>query len=358
MSWPGLFYDGKSAARHEAQIEIESDRLSLVLDGDTRVNWPFANLHWAEKPGSGAIHLGLATNPDARLTIEDQNFTAAMRKAFPGIDRMTARHLGHRRSLVIIISSSIALASIIYAAATLLPRLITPLIPDSIQQSIGDAALSDIISLYGEVEKSKREFCEGAAGLAALDRLVDRLAKSENSTSFRVRVADLKMINALAVPGGRVLATRGMIEFVKSPEEFAGVIAHEMGHAIHRHPTKSVIRGIGLGATLDFLLGGGLASTTTSLLLHTNYSRDAEREADDTGFRLMQQAGMSTAGMVKLFERFEKELPSLPKALQAFSSHPRSADRAKRLAGQAKNTGGPAMPEADWQALRKICDQG
>ena len=131
-----------------------------------------------------------------------------------------------------------------------------------------------------------------------------------------------------------------------------------MGHAIHRHPTKSVIRGIGLGATLDFLLGGGLASTTTSLLLHTSYSRDAEREADDTGFRLMQQAGMSTAGMVKLFERFEKELSSLPKALQAFATHPRSAERARRLANQADETGGPAMPAADWQALRKICNQG
>ena len=280
MSWPARFYDGKSAARHEAQIEIESDQLSLILNGDTHLDWPFANLHWAEKPGSGAIQLGLTTARDARLTIEDQNFTAALRKAFPGIDRMTARHLGHRRSILVIISSSIALAGMIYAAAILLPRLITPLIPESIQQSIGDSALSDIISLFGKVEKSKGEFCSGAAGIAALDRLVDRLAKSENGTSFRVRVADLKMVNALAVPGGRVLATRGIIDFVKSPEEFAGVIAHEMGHAIHRHPTKSVIRGIGLGATLDFLLGGGLASTTTSLLLHTSYSRDAEREAD------------------------------------------------------------------------------
>ena len=72
---------------------------------------------------------------------------------------------------------------------------------------------------------------------------------------------------------------------------------------------------------------------------------------------MMQQAGLSTAGMVSLFERLEKERPSLPEALQIFSTHPRSADRAKRLAEAGAGAGTAAMSDTDWQAFRKICDQ-
>lgn len=365
MGWQGRYYDGQSAARHEVTIEMEPDRLDLGPVGGSTLHWAFGDLYWVESPGSGAVHLGLATSPGARLVIEDPGFAGSLRHVFPQIDRATSRHLGHRRSLYVILGCSLALVAVIYSAIAFLPGWIAPLAPESIQRTVGDAVIRDVISIFGKLDKKSGDgrLCTNEDGQAALNRLVARLAGQAGTAgnepgAFQVQVTNIKITNALAAPGGRILLFLGLIEFARSPDELAGVLAHEMGHALHRHPTVSIIREIGMVATLDLLLGRGVAGGTAGILLRTSYSRDAEREADDTGFRLMRQAGMSTAGMVELFERFEKELPSPPKALQAFSSHPRSTDRAKRLAGQAKDSGGPAMPAADWQALRKICDQG
>jgi predicted Zn-dependent protease len=256
----------------------------------------------------------------------------------------------------VILGCSLALAAVLWSAIAFLPGWIAPMVPASIQRTVGEAVIRDIVGIFSKLDKKKGDgqICTNREGQAALDRLVARLAAGAGTPAtgpgaFQVRIANIDIPDALAAPGGRIVLFRGLIDFVRSPDELTGVLAHKMGHSIHRYPTVSIICEFGMGATLGLLLGGGIAGGTAGLLLRTGYSRDAEREGADTGFRLMQQAGLSPAGMVRLFERFEKEFPSLPKALQAFSSHPRSAERAKRLAGQARDTGGPAMSEADWQ---------
>ena len=364
MGWRGRYFDGQSAVRHDVALELEKDRLELGPVGGATLHWAFGELYWAEKPGSGAVHLGASTSPGARIIVEDPGFAVALRQVFPEIDRETSRHLGHRRSLFLVLGCALALVAVIYGAVAFLPGWIAPLVPASIQQTIGDAVIRDIVGIFGRIDRKKGDgqICTNREGQDALDRLVARLAAGAGTPAagpgaFQVRVADIEIPNGFTAPGGRIVLFKGLIDFVRSPDELTGVLAHEMAHAIHRHPTVSIIREIGMVATLDLLLGSGVAGGAAGILLRTGYSREAEREADDTGFRLMQQAGMSTAGMIGLFERFEKELPSLPKELEAFSTHPRSADRARRLAERARDAGGPAMPEPDWQALRKICDK-
>lgn len=306
---------------------------------------------------SGTTRLGTSTQADAVLEIDDPAFLQALSRAFPALVSTRLRWRAHRRSIVAIAGACLVLVALTYLVAAYLPGIVAPLIPKSVQQSIGDRAVNDVIGLFGALEGTDAHVCNGKAGQAALDRLVLRLAGNRQNDVFKARVTNLKMVNALAVPGGRILATKGIIDFVGSAEEFAGVIAHEMGHALHRHPGEAVIREIGLRATLDFVVGTGLAGSTASVLLRTSYSRDAEREADDSGVRLLREAGISATGMVSLFERLEKVSPSLPEAFSMFSTHPRSADRAKRLAEAAAGPSADAMPAADWLALRKICDQ-
>jgi hypothetical protein len=69
LGWQGRYYDGKSAARHDVTLEIQTDRLELSPLGGTPLHWAFGALYWVERPGSGAVHLGLATAPGARLVI-------------------------------------------------------------------------------------------------------------------------------------------------------------------------------------------------------------------------------------------------------------------------------------------------
>ena len=239
------------------------DRLDLIAAPGPALQWSFDELYWVEKPDGGAIHLGIATAPDARLVIEDTAFATALRLAFPDIDRATAHHKGHRRSLIVIGAITAAVAAALYAVVTFLPTLLAPMVPASIQRAIGDAVVRDVVSIFGAGEGKDGRLCDASAGQEALNRLVARMEKgaravSDRDTPFKVQVANSKMINAMAAPGGRILLFQGLIDFAQTPDELAGVLAHEMAHTVHRHPTVAIIRHIGLVATLDLVLGRGI----------------------------------------------------------------------------------------------------
>lgn len=358
MIWRGRYYDGRTARRQDVTVTVSDGTLSFDTDDGSTVVWKPDDLELSAEDDSPVVRLVNPAVPDAVLEVEDPAFPQALQRAAPGIGSVGSRLRRNRRSIVIVVIACIVFAGAVFGVATVLPGVAAALIPSSVQRSVGDNVVGQIVSAISAIEDREGRFCENAAGQAALDRLIRRLAAGHDDVAFRIRVADLQMVNALAAPGGRLLATRGIIDFAESAEEFAGVIAHEMGHAIHRHPTRAVIREAGLGATLDLLTGGGLGGTTAWVLVRTAYSRDAEREADDAALDLLGRAGIATAGLVRLFERFEKEMPDAPKGLEMISTHPRSAERVERLSRAGAAGGGPAMPDADWQAIRAICDQG
>jgi predicted Zn-dependent protease len=165
------------------------------------------------------------------------------------------------------------------------------------------------------------------------------------------------MTNAFALPGGAIVIFDGLIEFAETPEEVAGVLAHEMAHVIKRHGTEALLRSYGLELLIEALTGsagGGVAGGIGETLLGLSYSRDAEGEADRTGIELLLEAGLRADGIGRFFERFDEGPGDMPAALNLLSTHPSSETRA-RLADEAGSGGAPAMSEADWQALQVIC---
>ena len=356
------WFDGKSAARRAATVSLVADALVIFPEGQAPLRWPLDCLRWVNRPDS-AGEARLACGDDAaRLDIVDPVLVSALRRAWPAIDRAAIRHERHGRTAVIALGGVAAIGAAIYAAAAFLPALLAPLVPPEVERSIGEAAVRQIVGIFGTLEKREARLCDGAAGQAAIDRLVARLVPDDEPAGrIAVTVANIGMVNALAAPGGRLLMFRGLIDFAKIPEEFAGVLAHEMGHALHRHPTKGMIREIGLSSTLGILTGSagaqGLAGTAANVAVRTTYTREAEEEADDTAVRLLQRAGIGTAGMISLFDRFARMGTDLPKSVQLFSTHPRSEDRARHIRALGGASAGPAMSAADWAAIRAMCGE-
>ena len=112
-------------------------------------------------------------------------------------------------------------------------------------------------------------------------------------------------INAFAAPGGQVVILRGLLEKTASPEQLAGVLAHELQHVYQRHTTRAILEQTAttflLSAISGDLSGGlawGLEGARTLGSLH--YSRTHEREADIEGLRMMQAARLDPAAMISL----------------------------------------------------------
>lgn len=190
--------------------------------------------------------------------------------------------------------------------------------------------------------------CRNPAGVRALQRLTRRLAATiDTPYRFHVRVADSRMVNAFAAPGGHIVILRGLIRQAKSPEEVAGILAHEMGHAVKRHSLRRLVRVLGVtvlwgGAAGNFVVYSGV------------YSQKAEYAADRLAVAMLNRSGVRGGAFSSFFARMHSKGKGASAWNKYVGTHPPSLERAKAIKALATGTG-PAMSWADWQALKSIC---
>lgn len=150
--------------------------------------------------------------------------------------------------------------------------------------------------------------------------------------------------NAFALPGGTIVMTDALAEEARrqklGDDALLGVLAHEMGHVLHRHGTRMVVEqgvlNIGLGLALGDV--SSLVSTGSSLLTGLAYQRSHESEADCFAVALMQRAGKPVAPMADLLLHIDGVDTAAAKdgarggtGFDWFDSHPDTAARAERM---------------------------
>lgn len=157
--------------------------------------------------------------------------------------------------------------------------------------------------------------------------------------------------NAFALPGGTVVMTDGLVEAAAKQglgdDALLGVLAHEIGHVMHRHATRMIVEQGVLHVGLGLALGdvSTIVSMGSSLLTGLAYQRSHEADADCFAVRLMRSAQLPTAPMADLLLGIdgdqEGKKPANDDTTSRFasllSSHPDTRARAERLKrGQAE----------------------
>jgi predicted Zn-dependent protease len=207
-------------------------------------------------------------------------------------------------------------------------------------------------------------FCERPAGTAALATMTAALTEGLNLPyEIKVHVLDGDIVNAFALPGGHVVFFRGLIDAAERPEEVAAVYAHELGHVVHRDPTRSALRSAGsigvLGLLLGDFAGGTVVLFITERLIDATYSQRAEAEADAFAHARMIAAGLRPDALASMFERLRAKYGDSDDGfLKHFAAHPTLGNRieAARRASAGLETAPKDLlsPEA-WQDLKAIC---
>jgi Zn-dependent protease with chaperone function len=159
--------------------------------------------------------------------------------------------------------------------------------------------------------------------------------------------------NAFALPGGAIVMTDALVEEAAAhklgDDALVGVLAHEIGHVVHRHTTRMVVEQGVLNVGLGLALGdvSGVVSTGSTLLTGLAYQRNHEREADCFAIALMAHGQLPTQPMADLLlaisrdSRKEGEAGKDTKEEKAekahgplwslLSSHPDTEARAREL---------------------------
>ena len=179
-------------------------------------------------------------------------------------------------------------------------------------------------------------------------RLVAAIPPELQHPEFRYsfRVANIREINAFALPGGPMFVNRGMIESANGEGEVAGVMAHELSHVVLRHGTAQASKAtkyeIGeiAGAILGSVIGGtwgNVISQGTRFGLGTaflRFSREFEHDADIEGTHIMARAGYDPLDMANMFRTIEKQSGS--GGPEWLSDHPNPGNRYEYITAEAR----------------------
>lgn len=238
----------------------------------------------------------------------------------------------------------------------------TPLAGCAVNPVTGQRQLS-LVSESQEIQIGQQASQEAAQSIGlvedpALQDYVQRIgaglaARSERpNLPWSFRVVDDATPNAFALPGGYVFVTRGLLGVVNSEAELASVLGHEIGHVTARHSATQISRAqlaqIGLGVGSILFPGaaqqlGGLASGGLQLLF-LSYGRDAERQADDLGFRYARSQGYDVREMADVFAALQRvgEAEGQSPLPSWLSTHPAPAERIRAVQARLDTASLPA----------------
>ncbi|WP_367914646.1 M48 family metalloprotease [Leadbetterella sp. DM7] len=148
---------------------------------------------------------------------------------------------------------------------------------------------------------------------------------------------DGQTVNAFALPGGQVFITVGLLSRLKSEDQLAGVLGHEIGHVIHRHSSEQMAKtefyqGLAGAATASAgdLGAGQIASYVANMKL-MKYGRDDELESDEFGVHYMINAGYNPQAMVEVMEILAEASGGDMDRDDFNSTHPSPANRVTRI---------------------------
>jgi len=368
--YEGRLSDGRTAAAMRVEVRIAEQGLEILPAGERRAPlvWPYRNLRSSVPLRSDAPDVLLSLTPGSSQTlfVADPAFALSLRPRVGSLTPAWQRLMGMRAGLVFAALVA-AIVGFVWYMDYRPTQAMARMMPQTMREDLGRKVVA---SLTGGMKQ-----CETVPGRAALDRLTQRLvmATSEVPPTIQVTVIDWNLINAFAAPGGRLVLTRGLLESAGSPEEVAGVLAHELGHALELHPEAGLIRAVGLGLAADLIFAGSGTATNIGLILtQLSYTREAEREADAHAIRILKTAGISPKGFGDFFERIEATYGSGSRVekgdekkekkqgvgarlLTILSTHPLTPERVALVRKQAPYPTTPALSDADWRALRGIC---
>jgi Zn-dependent protease with chaperone function len=357
--WHGAYFDGRDARRHAVTMMATSTGIDVYRGDDPPVQWLYDEIHLTQGTFRGEmVRLERSGDTTEVVVVDSPAFLDALRAAAPN---WWARAASDRRRNWLVISVCAAAASVVVAwgvyrwGIPYLAEAVAARVPVEWEDQLGKAVAD---ALAPAVDR-----CTDPTAVSAVTQIVGTLrhALPASRYSYKIAIVRMPVVNAFAAPGGHIVVTTEMLQRTRSPEELAGVLAHEIQHVEHRHGTKALLRQMSMRILIAAVVGDarGLNQTLTAAgtLGDLRYRRTDELSADRDGMRL-QAARLDPAAMVTVFEILKEEGRRLPRLLTYVSTHPAIDERIRLLKKMAAESGyapGKLLPGIAWTSVGAAC---
>ncbi len=371
LQFSGSLFDGKSAQKQPVRIELTPYHIVLTIPGGSTVSWPYSDIRWTAETIPFHIEHRLNT-PEERLetlVVEDPDFYENCRRIAPDDFSRTATK--NSFNWKIFSAGILILLLFFYAAYKIVPHYFVDQVVDKIpvewEETLGDAVLSAF-----PVERNPDP--KVIALLTNILRLLKQSKVEKTPYNLKIFILPTEKINALALPGGNIIVFEGLLKIADSPEELAGVLAHEAQHIFLKHSTRGILRNLASGMLLTLVLGDAntVMESAVSIAGQLNtlgFSRKMETEADIKGVELMLDAKINPQGMLSIFKKLLKEelkleenkknsssSKGMEEVFSYLSTHPSAKSRLENLENQINKNSEkywiPLYPNSNWNEIK------
>ncbi len=344
------YYDGESAQSQTVNLKIAGGNLLILAEGagEQLDSWPLKDLRLDPRMPTVPV-LMCKHEAEARLELTDTEILESLRELNSSLKKKSMS----KKKLGILVSLFVSVLIFIYFGVQLFSAQIARRIPFPIEQKLAKKV---------NIEKQFDSCVLSLEQTAALDKLVASVYPAlpgDSDFSINVQVSREKIANAFTLPGGYILLTQGLLSQAESPEEIAGVLAHELGHVQHRHLLQKIIRGSIMVSLVNFISLGPsgmllIDPGTAAQLLLLKFDRSMEEEADQAALLRLEEQRIDLKGFQDFFKRSHPELPS---GLGFLSTHPGSRERMELIEKNilSEMEAREILTPEEFQALKSVC---
>ncbi|MDX1487329.1 MAG: M48 family metallopeptidase, partial [Acidiferrobacterales bacterium] len=278
------FYDGKTSAKKDVQLHFYASGELVIRGLEEDLKYSLADVRISTRVGNTPRSLYL---PDgAKCETFDND----------AVDALLERHRRHRGAawlhrfesklryvaLAVVVTVVVAWGFIQYGIP-LLAKHVADALPASVDTALGKEGLAVMDRLFfapSELREPRRR------ELQAIFSDMAKASTDDHEFKLIFRKSPRVGANAFALPSGIVVITDELVALVRDDNELIAVLAHEIGHVVHRHALRRVLQDSTVVLVIAAVTGDvtsitSLAATIPVVLVEAKYSRDFEREADD-----------------------------------------------------------------------------
>ena len=368
LQFAGSLFDGRSSQKHLVDVELTPQEIILKAPGDKPIRWAYPQLRWAAD--TSPFHIEHCAEGDEgleTLVVDDPDFYRSVLEIAP--KSFSSRENESKFNWKLYAVGILVLIFSAYVFIKTVPSFLADQMVEKIPIEWEVTVGQSILKMLPVAQKPDPEV------LKVLQDTVDFLKESlpGNPYDLKVYILPVEQVNALALPGGPIVIFEGLIDKAESPEELAGVLAHEIQHILLRHSTRGILRNLAKSMLVTLFLGDvnsvmeGIVQLAGQLET-LGLSREMEAEADQKGMELILAANIDPHGMIRIFKKLMQEdfsQKKLPKGKPVseendlssyFSTHPSSQNRLARLEKQMRSHENriwtPLFPNLDWNEIK------
>src|SRR3990172_4855265 len=155
------------------------------------------------------------------------------------------------------------------------------------------------------------------------------------------------VLNAFCTPGGYIYVYTGLIKYLDTEDQLAGVLGHEIGHADLRHSTDMMVAQYGAAFLMEIVLGKTSQSTVAQVsksIVGLQFSKTNETESDTISVRYLSPTSYQCSGASGFFEKLEADGKGCNSLKEFFSTHPCPDNRIQNIKTKAQNLGCSTTP--------------